>query len=217
MQPISMTPAQVGMSDVRDLASFETFYADYRRMAVEIFEKDKYHTHLISMIGPDGRVAILHFDSILSDVMRQVGKEDKHLPEGKDIVFGIMAKIAKDLDAVGYIEVSEAWTLVYDLGGRDETLEAHAARIGMITADAGGTIKNVPGRAEALCVRGVYGDEVRSHMWQIRRNGKKTVWLVNGREDNHKLDLKASEVYRAGDLDLVIYENAKRAGELKDK
>jgi len=210
--PMQITPFPMyeTKSGVHDLKSFEDFYETYKKHAAEVFEKDKYHTHLLALITVK-RTLLLPFNVILADIMKKLGDRDENLPKAKDIAFGGVAKIAKELKAIGYVEVSEAWVMQSELD--DGKPHEYVNRIAQLANEAG-TLEKIPGRAEALCVRGLYGDQIRTHMWTIRRNGEE-VFLVNGRGDSHELSLEEASTHRVGDMELVIHANAKEAGILK--
>lgn len=195
---------------VKDIDGYRELHEHCINQASQVFEKDGYHSHLIAIVTPTHSF-MFPFDAITKDVAEKT--KIKNHGVLKDHAFAMLAQIALQMEAVGYIDVSEAWAMAMPVEPDREPLKEVTERSRKLYEEYG-SIEHTPGRMEVLTVAGVFADRSIAHTWKIGRD-KKKVWLTDGHKSESKLELDVDQ--RSDDLNKAVYENAKKLGILTEK
>lgn len=198
---------------------FEETFQGMVSYAAEVFEKDGYHTHLVFlMVDKDGGnvMALIPFDHLMNAVATQMnaGKED--LFKVKRATFEAIANIAKETKAYGYAEISEGWVMVHEIASRekDGDLQQRAEQMKEKhhhLMEQYGSLEHVPGRAEMLFVRAVFADQIKTHMWTIRRGADLKPTLVNGNTSTVDAAIIEHSDDNASLIDRIVIQNYNQA------
>lgn len=164
----------------------------------ELFERDLVIIHVSFLILGDGSHVMVPF----ADFEQQA--HDKGVDDGDDrkrIVFDYIALKAKEMKAVGYVDISEAWMLSPPEDSAEPPGEFYR-RIG--------PIRENPGRLEVVVVHGSFGRTAYMKAWKICRRGKEA-WLLPHLDSKTEIDPKNEKELAGtnmGRIDLEIMKNA---------
>lgn len=151
---------------VQNEADFLELFDEMKARSVEIFNTDKFHSHLVFLLTPDGTLAAVPFDDQMNQIHAALGGGSTGLL--KDLTYKLIADVARKMGALGVIEVFECWGIMSHSEGAD--LEEAQKRTAELIARHGKDLGDVPGRVESLMIVGAYRTGVkRGVRWEIRR------------------------------------------------
>jgi len=155
-------------TDLKPITSKEEFLKAVD-VAIEDFSEALLETggfpHFILVIDAKGLIHPVNFDRMVDSAKIMTGLND--IGRLKEIVYGSIAAGIKLAKMVGFLDVSEVWTIqdVNESVSIKDLVERHKAK------DLGG----VPGRREAIMVAGRYREHSRLVERPIRRLGEMPV------------------------------------------
>lgn len=176
---------------------FWKFYEDSCSTSVGIFEKDGSHAQMTFLSCPCGVILVPMF---LIEGMIKKERPGIDVDGMKDAMWKLIANVARDEKASGYIHISEAWLVsvgaenVKDYSGwRDR----HP-----------GSLEHVQGRSEVLIARAVWKDTWTQRIWTINRRFDKTVFLSRHHVSmDERLKVNPEDFSRGSWVDQAIAAN----------
>jgi len=170
-------------------------------MTQQLFEKDRVIIHISFLILGDGTSVVVPF----AQFEKSANDHGVERPDDcKAAVFEYIAHQVREMKAVGYIDVSEAWMLSPLEGSAEPALDFWK-RVG--------PIRNNPGRLEALVVHAAFGRSIYMKTWKIRRRDKEA-WLEPHMDSKAEIDPEGEKELAGtnmGRIDLAIMKNAETA------
>lgn len=150
------------MGKIDPITSPETFKIAFNGAldhASELFTKDGHLVHAVFPIDENGLIHTVSFDSLMDAASEMSGSKNDDILKG--ICYETIARGMVILEAVGYIEAAEVWTISQNPGASFRSLiERHGVSLG-----------DVPGREEAILVCGRWRDVTLMSRRKIRRMG----------------------------------------------
>lgn len=144
---------------------FEEFFGAIVKRAKEAIITDGSHIGIFIMLQGDGKVGVVPFDL----VREQFQKESNISAEqAKEAAFIAVGQIAKKQKCVGYIHITEGWTISVPEGSSPEDAQKFLDRE---KAKHGRSLESIPGRLEVLSIVGRYKDRTRLILFKIKRLG----------------------------------------------
>lgn len=143
---------------------FKELIQETIQTAQENFEKFPEVAHVILIPGTKGN-EVVPFALLENGMMTLFGCD---IDTARTGVYKFAAQKIVDLEAHGYIEISEAWMMFYrtDPGEVTTAMEKHKK-----LCNEHGSLKDVPGRMETLFIRGRFRKLSVMHSYKIGRRG----------------------------------------------
>lgn len=154
------------MKNIETKEDFEEFLQGVILAAQHNFEQHPEVMHVVLIPHKNG-LETVPFSILESTAVKSFGASIYHARRG---VYTYIAAIILKLEAQGYLEVSEAWTMNYSTSSGRDTQKALAAHEKII--DQHGSLEHAPGRLEILFIRGRWKEFSVMHTYKIGRRGK---------------------------------------------
>lgn len=155
------------MDGIQTVEDFEKLFREIEKKAKDIFIRDRHHTGTFFLIMDDGKADIIPFDFLLHQFHEDFKIDDED--RLKTMVFDTIGHIARKTRSVGYVHVTEAWTISLPEGMTDSDRATEFLQ--GLKEKYGSSLESVPGRSEILSIAGRYKNKIHLALWKVKRFG----------------------------------------------